>query len=64
MSFVIVDRAVEIDGVSGKFSSHLAAFEACMRIRENDWQPIGGGTYFKDDDAACFEMLRAKWEAK
>lgn len=58
MSFCIVDVTIEIDGVSAKFSSHLAAFEAAMRIRQTDWQPIGGGTYFQKGDSVTFELLR------
>lgn len=59
MTFAIAGCAAVIDGAEGKFSCHLAAFEACMRIREPAWKPIGGGTYFTPIDAEKFELLRA-----
>lgn len=58
MSFTVVGRAVIIDGVEAKFSSHLAGFEACMRIRESRWVPLGGETYFTEADVQTFERLR------
>lgn len=42
----------------GTFSSHGAAFEAMMRVRQPDWQPMGATTFFTPADVATFERLR------
>lgn len=58
MTFLAIGSKLEIDGVSAYFSSHLAAFEAGMRIRQADWMPLHGRvTYFDDKDQIIFVEL-------
>lgn len=64
MTFQVIGCVAHIGGASGMFSSHMAAFEACMRIKDAEWTPIGRDTWFetKGDDTV-FVTLRAKVQA-
>lgn len=58
MTFTVIGTRLEIDGTTQFFSTHLAAFEAGMRIRNADWMPLRGRTtYFDALDADRFRAL-------
>lgn len=58
--FTAIGNVAHIDGLRATFSSHLAAFEACMRIRTPLWRPHGRDTYFDDADTQAFALLNAQ----
>jgi hypothetical protein len=61
MTFQAMGSKLEIDGVSAYFSSHLAAFEAGMRLRDASWLPLHGRvTYFDDKDLSIYIELEKK----
>lgn len=59
--FTAIGNVAHIDGLRATFSSHLAAFEACMRIRQPHWRPHDRDTFFANDsDVQAFALLNAQ----
>lgn len=58
-NFQVIGRVGHIDGVSARFSSHLAAFEACQRIKDPAWSPFGRETWFEGEDSLTFAKMQA-----
>ena len=57
--FQVIGNKLHIDQCATTFSTHIAAFEAGMRLRDPNWVPMGPlETYFRDDDAERFERFR------